>query len=199
MAFSQRNNLAQELHDGIAQDLVGLGYSLDLLLAAPDTPTQTRVDIRTLRFTLTEILEKVRNEIHQLRNDSPATLAQNIRESAERICQQFSWNFQIEEVPVSGNSDAGYQILQIAREILRNIAAHSQGGEVSVNFWNSEQILQLEIGDDGIGGAVEIPNRYGILGAQDRALSLGGRLSIDSSDSGTRICLQIPMENLLIP
>ena len=199
MAFSQRNNLAQELHDGIAQDLVGLGYSLDLLLAAPDTPTQTRVDIRTLRFTLTEILEKVRNEIHQLRNDSPATLAQNIRESAERICQQFSWNFQIEEVPVSGNSDAGYQILQIAREILRNIAAHSQGREVSVKFWNSEQILQLEIGDDGIGGAVEIPNRYGILGAQDRALSLGGRLSIDSSDSGTRICLQIPMENLLIP
>lgn len=196
MAFSQRNNLAQELHDGIAQDLVGLGYSLDLLLAAPDTPTQTRVDIRTLRFTLTEILEKVRNEIHQLRNDSPATLAQNIQESAESICQEFSWNFQIDEVRVSGNSDAGYQILQIAREILRNIAAHSQGREVSVILRNSDEILQLEICDDGIGGAVEIPNHYGIVGAQDRAVNLGARFTIDSSDSGTRICLHIPMENL---
>ena len=58
--------LAQELHDGIAQDLVGLGYSIDSLIASSQD-LQVRDSLRTVRFTITDLIEKVRLEIHQLR------------------------------------------------------------------------------------------------------------------------------------
>ncbi len=191
----QRTNLAQELHDGIAQDLVGLGYSLDLLLAAPNTPAQTRIDIRSLRFTLTDILEKVRSEIHQLRSSSADTLAQSIRRSAENICVQFSWDFQIKEVPIAAESDIGYEILQIAREVLRNIATHSGGTVVNIKMWASTESVHLEISDDGKGGAQESPTRYGIVGARTRAANLGASLEIQSTGSGTRVYLCVPIES----
>ncbi len=199
MATLQRNNLAQELHDGIAQDLVGLGYSLDLLLANPDLPTQSRIDIRTLRFSLTELLEKVRSEIHELRKFSSASLAQQIQESAESICGDLECDFQISEVEVDSDSDAGYQILQIARELFRNSAAHSRGSKITVKLASSPQYLELEIADNGKGGALESKSRYGIVGLHSRAENIGANLAIHSSDTGTRVLLRVPQENMTRP
>ena len=65
------NQIARQIHDGIAQDLVALGYSLDLSLAAPELPITTRAELRTLRFEVTELIEKVRREILNLRNTAP--------------------------------------------------------------------------------------------------------------------------------
>ena len=75
MANAERIRLAQQLHDGIAQDLVGVGYSLDLLLAAPQTPIETRIQLRTLRFTIADMMEKVREEMFQLRQPTGLTLS----------------------------------------------------------------------------------------------------------------------------
>ena len=67
MITPQRLDLARELHDGVAQDLVALGYELDLLLAAADTQAPVRKGIRSLRFQVDEMITKVRREIYQLR------------------------------------------------------------------------------------------------------------------------------------
>ena len=58
--------LAQELHDGIAQDLVGLGFSIDSLIASSQE-LETKDSLRHLRFAITALIDKVRLEIHQLR------------------------------------------------------------------------------------------------------------------------------------
>jgi signal transduction histidine kinase len=58
--------LAQELHDGIAQDLVGLGFSIDSLIASSQD-LETKDSLRQLRFAITALIDKVRLEIHQLR------------------------------------------------------------------------------------------------------------------------------------
>jgi NarL family two-component system sensor histidine kinase LiaS len=65
--------LARELHDGIAQDLVGVGYSLDLLLANPETSIESRAQLRALRFTVTDLIDKVRREIYFLRQPARTT------------------------------------------------------------------------------------------------------------------------------
>jgi len=62
--------LAQELHDGIAQDLVGLGFSIDNAISHSKDP-ETRKELRAIRFAISEQTEKVRVEIHRLRNLSP--------------------------------------------------------------------------------------------------------------------------------
>ncbi|MTB15675.1 MAG: histidine kinase, partial [Actinobacteria bacterium] len=75
MASTERIRLAQEIHDGIAQDLIGIGYSLDLMLAASETSAQTRITIRTLRFEVTDLIDKVRREMYQLRSPLGSTLS----------------------------------------------------------------------------------------------------------------------------
>jgi len=68
VSANQRVKLAQELHDGIAQDLVGLGFQVDSLVGATGTPPELRAQLRSLRFALSELVEKIRAEILILRS-----------------------------------------------------------------------------------------------------------------------------------
>ena len=104
----RRVTLAQELHDGIAQDLVGLGYSIDSLIA--DTQDMKSKDsLRTMRFTITELIEKVRQEIHQLRS-APDLLSENTQK------------------------DLHFELQRVVSEVLRNISEHSGASTVTIEI-----------------------------------------------------------------
>ena len=66
MSSPARIELARDLHDGIAQDLVALGYELDLLLGATESTVQSRREIRALRFKIDDLIAKVRREMYAL-------------------------------------------------------------------------------------------------------------------------------------
>jgi len=104
--IDRRVTLAQELHDGIAQDLVGLGFSIDSLIASIKDPT-FKEPLRAVRFTITGLIEKVRLEIHQLR-------------SAEDLISEDS------------ALDYPYELLRVVSEILRNVSEHSQATHLSM-------------------------------------------------------------------
>jgi signal transduction histidine kinase len=99
--------LAQELHDGIAQDLVGLGFSVDNAISH-SKDTETRKELRVIRFAISEEIEKVRVEIHRLRNLSPN--------------QGLS------------TPDFSYQLTQIFNEVLRNVIQHSKATSLSITI-----------------------------------------------------------------
>ena len=99
--------LAQELHDGIAQDLVGLGFSIDNAISHSKDP-ETRKELRAIRFVISEQTEKVRVEIHRLRSLSP---------NQTRSTPDFS-----------------YQLSQIFNEILRNVLQHSKATSLSITI-----------------------------------------------------------------
>jgi signal transduction histidine kinase len=104
----RRVTLAQELHDGIAQDLAGLGYSIDSLIA--DTQDMKSKDsLRTVRFTITELIEKVRQEIHQLRS-APDLLSENTQK------------------------DLHFELQRVVSEVLRNISEHSGASTVTIEI-----------------------------------------------------------------
>jgi len=69
VSTSQRVRLAQELHDGIAQDLVGLGYALDFIYAKEGND-ELRSDLRNLRLDVITLIGRVRLEIFELRNSA---------------------------------------------------------------------------------------------------------------------------------
>ena len=69
MITTPRVRLAQDLHDGIAQDLVALGYGVDLLLAQEDDEVK-RASLRILRLDIISLIEKVRLEIFDLRKEN---------------------------------------------------------------------------------------------------------------------------------
>ena len=109
MSVNERVRLAQELHDGIAQDLVGLGYSIDSLVGAPDTPNDIRAELRSLRFAMSDLVEKVRNEIFALRSSK-------------------------EILPGQYETDVQYELQRIFAELLRNIQEHSRATSITLSL-----------------------------------------------------------------
>lgn len=149
--------LAQELHDGIAQDLIGLGFSIDSLIATTQD-LQTKDSLRQLRFAVTNLIDKVRLEIHQLRT------------SSELISNEV-------------DIDMNYQLLRVLSEVLRNVSEHAHASHLSI-----------QITDNGIGGAQSKEGSFGIVGIQERIATLGGDITIDSSERGTTISIELPLE-----
>lgn len=194
MTSHERIRLAQELHDGIAQDLVGIGYSLDLLLAAPQTPVDTRIQLRTLRFTITDVVEKVRREMFQLRQPRQITLGQQIHDDAVNICRGLTLTLAIADVPLLIDGDKAYEIARISTELLRNVVTHARATSVSVSFSASGGLATLTISDNGEGGATSASSRHGITGIRERAEHIGAIFLLDSDGSGTRASLQFPIK-----
>jgi len=100
--------LAQELHDGIAQDLVGLGFSIDSLISTSHDQI-AKESLRQLRFLVTELIDKVRLEIHQLR-----TATDLISKTEEK--------------------DFSYELLRVLSEILRNVDEHAHASHLSIQI-----------------------------------------------------------------
>ncbi len=96
---NERVTLAQELHDGIAQDLVVLGFSIDRAISSCND-VELKDSLRKIRFTTTELIEKVRTQMHALRSSEPLM------------------------VP-DGQPDTMFEALRVVQEVLRNIDKHS--------------------------------------------------------------------------
>jgi len=187
---AERVRLAQELHDGIAQDLVAFGYSIDLLLGKADTPINTRIDLRTLRFGITDLITKVRDEIFTLRNSAPL----DFLDSLQTIAHEIFPNTTIAATKsASLTHTQAFELLRIATEVIRNSSRHSGATHIELDFESTQTQHMLRIADNGDGGAG--PNRigYGIAGLYERAESLDGTITIATDASGTTVEVLIPV------
>ena len=192
MTITERHRIALDLHDGIAQDLVGIGYALDLLLAQEDSNTEVRVSLRTLRFTVADLIEKVRREIYLLKEEKGPDLADRLRAVTEQICASHEIHYSLDRFPTNANMDLAEQIERIVTEVLRNIFAHAQAKSVWITLICNSGFADLIIRDDGVGGFVERENHHGFSGIQERAKIVNGELDFESSATGTQIHLRVP-------
>ena len=193
MTITERHRIAQELHDGIAQDLVGIGYSLDLLLAEEEESSEKRTALRTLRFTVTDLIQKVRHEIFKLRQESDVELSERIQRAVEETCEGLEIHASLDVFPTAANFELAYQVERIAVEVFRNIAAHSQATSVWVTLICNGTVAELIVRDNGVGGLTERENHYGFSGIQERAQIIGAALESHSSPTGTQIHLRVPI------
>lgn len=186
MPSHERIKIAQELHDGIAQDLVAVGYSLDLLLSDQALSSQARSDIRTTRFAVDDLITKVRREIFNLRQGTGKPLHLQIQSLAIEICTGNQLEFHLDEFAVPFDEEV--EILAIATEILRNCVAHSRATRICINLYSVNNRICLEVIDNGIGGAYVKDGRFGLAGLYERVQALGGSITIESIE-GTRIAI----------
>jgi NarL family two-component system sensor histidine kinase LiaS len=182
---SDRIAIAQEIHDGIAQDLIALGYQIDCVLAEPDTPALVRHEIRTIRHDLSTLIVKVRNEIFDLRKSHE--FWKQIHLTAGEISPLIT---------VSGDKssldpqDEGL-LTQVLPELLRNAANHSGATEIDLSFVSKNNHCVVTISDNGSGGAKITENRYGLLGCVERVQSHGASLVIETGLRGTTITISL--------
>jgi len=133
VSANERVKLAQELHDGIAQDLVGLGYSIDSLVATSGTPNEIRAELRSLRFGVSDLIDKVRHEIFDLRIHALTHMS---------------------ESPPSGSKT--FELERIFAELVRNVQAHSQATSLTLSVKDNGLGGALEkSGHHGLTGVTE--------------------------------------------
>jgi signal transduction histidine kinase len=184
----ERIRIAQELHDGIAQDLVAIGYSLDLALSEAGINPSARARIRATRLEVDELMAKVRAEILNLRSSNSTPLHARIERLVSEIGAEAETKLLLEPVQVS---DAFHEeLIVILTEILRNCSSHSRASHIEVKLYSINNRTCLEVIDNGIGGAHVKEGRYGIQGLIERVEALGGSITIESID-GTRVAILI--------
>ncbi|MCK5867421.1 MAG: type IV pili methyl-accepting chemotaxis transducer N-terminal domain-containing protein, partial [Mycoplasmataceae bacterium] len=202
MAISEeRNLLAQELHDSIAQSLAFLNIQAQLLQDALRKGEAPRVDetLSQIREGIQESYDDVRELLVHFRTRiEHDDIDVAIRDALEKFEGQtgISTHYEFDGNAVTLQPEIILQFLHILHECLSNIRKHSQASNVEVQLSHGNE-CQLIIHDDGIGfdNTVEAGETHvGLRIMKERTHRINGNLTIDSSpDNGTTICLTLPV------
>ena len=190
MSNSARIELARDLHDGIAQDLVALGYELDLLLGATESTVESRREIRGLRFKVDDLISKVRREMYALRDLKVTSFQDELKELIAEICGDLEVTQTISQFSIPSSYQS--ELMAIATELLRNARVHSGASHIEVLLKGVENRTYLEVSDNGVGGAQVNTSglvRLGLVGVKERVEQLHGQMQIISSENGT--CIKV--------
>ena len=164
--FQERSRIARELHDGIAQDLAAIGYSLDSEIGRSDTNPQSRQALRVIRDQITELNSKVRSQIFQLRSPTEPS-AQIQLESALSL---LGVDFTIEGfLP---DSEVGSTLFKVLLELSRNSCEH--GGARKISLIIEPRKISLE--NDGRSTALTPEKSFGLIGVAERLAEIGWEL-----------------------
>ncbi len=193
MSNPARIELARDLHDGIAQDLVALGYELDLLLGATESTVESRREIRVLRFKIDDLISKVRREMYALRDLKETSFQEVLKQLIIEICGDMHVTQTISDISIPSSYQS--ELRAIAIELLRNARVHSGASHIEVLLKGVENRTYLEVSDNGVGGAqvntshLGSLGRLGLVGVKERVEQLHGQFEIISSENGT--CIKV--------
>ena len=196
---NERQRMARELHDTLAQGLSGLVLQLEAVrahLASSRVERASAIVDQALgraRGTLAES----RAAIDDLRL-AQADLADAVREKVDRFTQATGIPCELELLLHEDqlSPEASSHALGILSESLANIARHARATHAHVRFLVERDDIQLEVSDNGQGFDLDRQmgsGHYGLLGMRERARLIGGVLNIDSSaERGTRVYFRVP-------
>jgi two-component system NarL family sensor kinase len=204
VVLEERNWLAREIHDTLAQGLVALTLQIELAITMlPDEPgTQAaRASLQKALELARENLEEARRSVLSLRGDrvTHIGLANAMAELVAKFTEETGIGVmsflsgKVGRLPV--NVEEGLH--RIAQEALSNVRNHSHARAVSLSLQRRGRTATLTIRDDGVGfdPTQDVPaGHFGIRGMGERASLLGGRLDIQSRPGhGTLVRAVVPI------
>ena len=207
--LEERERLAREMHDGLAQVISSVHMKiklLELLVRDKDQACCNPLSeiINELNHIANEAYHEVRQNLFSLRTsmNSTGSFIDTLSEYIEQFASQnkFEVNFEIYEADChfSISDENKLHVLRILQEALSNVRKHSNATEVNVKYSckNSKYYL-FSVEDNGVGFTPEKDEReighYGLTTMEERAKLIEGKLKIHSEkDLGTKVSLQIP-------
>jgi PAS domain S-box-containing protein len=201
----ERNHLARELHDEIGQVLTAVRINLQgLLRTAADTATEDLV-VETIDVTA-QALEKVRGLSLDLRPAQlddfglGAALDWHLKRQATTAGLKVELDLRLPDRRLP--PDIEIACFRVVQEALTNVVRHAKARTVKVSVWCESEALRASIIDDGCGFETDRTLReaaagrsFGLMGMEERAALLGGRLELDSAPGrGTTVSAWFPFE-----
>jgi two-component sensor histidine kinase len=185
-----RRRLERDLHDGAQQQLVSLSLDLQLVRGRiTDRETVGLLDatIAKLREALTELRELAHGIHPPLLSDRG--LAPALEALAQRSGVPVELDLRLDGRLAREVETAGYFV---CAEALTNVVKYACATHARVSARDADGCLELEITDDGTGGA-DATRGSGLRGLADRVAALDGDLTVHSpAGGGTRLAATIP-------
>jgi signal transduction histidine kinase len=192
----ERQRLAREIHDGVAQELVMVGYGIDNALATlPEAATETADELRTLRGEVTRVITELRLSLFELRSevDRHGGLAAAIAEYARTVGASAGLrvHLSLDESTARLPAATEAELLRIGQEAITNARKHAGAANLWVTCAIDPPFAQIEVSDDGQGIPDQRPDgRYGLAIMAERAERIRGRLEIrPRNPSGTTVAV----------
>ena len=180
----ERQRLAREIHDGVAQEVASLGYVVDEL-AALSHDHDVSAGLMQLRSELSRVVSDLRLSIFDLRSDlaDGAGLGAALSEYVRKVGAQSSMtvHLSLDEAPVRLRPGIESELFRIAQEAITNARKHSRAENLWVDCWVRPPSALLRVRDDGDGIRGGRPDSYGLRIMQERADRIDARLAIQAA------------------
>lgn len=202
----ERKRISIELHDSVAQWLVGASYRMqvcNVLLSGNDSE-EAQSELAEIENTIDRSVKEIRRVMSGLH--PPALeelgLVHSLRQLLEGLKPDgVAYHFETEGEPMRLPAGSELAIYRVVQEALNNVRKHSEASAVVLKLRFEPEMVSVEIHDNGQGfnlsktmrGAVSV-GHMGLLGMRERAGMLGGTMKIRTKQGvGTSITLTLPV------
>jgi len=200
--LAERNRIAREIHDNLAQDILGISVQLELVARLMPAAAETaKGHLDRARMLVRNSMTEARRYVWDLRSqelqkkDLPAAL----RDTTKRLTAQSNVETVVEvaglmrPLPVEVETN----LLRIGQEAINNAVKHARANRIEVGLNFDTRNVRLSVRDNGRGfdkNEQIADGHFGLLGMRERAEQIGGVLSIDSApERGTQIAVEVPL------
>ncbi len=197
-AMSQeRQRIAREVHDGVAQDVASLGYLVDNL-AATATEGAQQEQIGQLRQEVTRVVTELRHSIFDLRHEiaAGAGLGESLSAYANQVSatSPMTVHVTLDEKGPRLPGDVEYELLRIAQEAMANARKHSGAANLWLRCTVRSPYAEIEVGDDGTKTHEPKPDSQGLKIMRERSRSIDAELVVEEpapQHPGTRVRVRV--------
>lgn len=200
--MAERNRLARELHDAVAQKLFSLRLTAQAAVAlATRDPERVPAELAQVERLAADALGELRSVILELR---PADLEEDglttsLRKHVEMLNRVYD-----ARLTFHGDGDLGdiglseereLTLFRIAQEAVHNALRHAHARDVALRLCREGSLVSLTIADDGTGFDIAAAGRdgLGLTSMRDRAEEVGGALTVESAPgTGTVVKVEVP-------
>ncbi|GAA4516434.1 sensor histidine kinase [Nonomuraea ferruginea] len=196
--LEERQRMAREIHDTVAQGLTAI---LTQLEAVGDVPPPARARLDTVQAMARESLTEARRSVQALR---PASLQHEgaLATVLEKLAATWSRNTGVPAaVSITGDprplhAEVETALLRVAQEALANVSKHASAGRVGLTLSYMDDVVALDVRDDGAGFAPAAASHgegFGLVAMRQRVTRLAGSFAIESAPGqGTGVSATVP-------
>lgn len=187
----ERQRLAREMHDGVAQDIASLGYLVDALAARPADDAQEK-QFAMLRERVTKVVAEVRRSVMNLRTSigENESLGAAIGAVARHLSEAsgIPIRVRLDEQPARLRPEVEAELFRIAQEAMNNAVKHARATAIDVRCQVYAPDARITIADDGVGLQGGRADSHGLKIMRERAKLIGAQLTVrDNASRGLTV------------